>query len=262
MSYKERIDVTHPAFSAIERRLHYGRYTFVATLDLGRRVLDCACGIGYGSDMISRTGDRNVLGVDVSEEAISEARRRYGSSGAEFRVADAYDLRSLSGPFSAIISFETIEHVANPSLVLKNFAASLEPGGILIISTPNGSVTSPIRPLPPANPYHQWEDNPPQFVRRLENAGFAVRESYGQAHLSRNMRLLYRIARGRGQLLARGLLSGLETRILRLESALIRRLQSGVVGNSQDAAPSAEHPLHTYVYQLHVCERIERDAPA
>lgn len=261
MGYVERADAAQLSSSSSSRRLHEARYEFAGTLELGERVLDCACGTGYGSRILSLNSDRSVVGVDISEEAVSEARRSQSSERVEFRIADASLPGQLPGPFSAIVSFETIEHVPQPDRVLANFAAALEPGGILVISTPNGSVTSPIRRLPPPNPFHLWEESIPGFVRRLEKAGFAVRESYGQEHLSRNTRFLYRLSRGRGQILARGPLAGLEARMLGLESALARRLQPAVVDYGRNVTPSVECPLHTYVYQLHVCERIRSGAP-
>jgi SAM-dependent methyltransferase len=73
-AYKERVSLTDTANSDIERNLHIARYVFASSLDLGGRVLDCACGTGYGTEILGREGDRVVIGADISREVIERAR--------------------------------------------------------------------------------------------------------------------------------------------------------------------------------------------
>lgn len=153
------------------------------------------------------------------------------------------------------MSFETIEHVADPDALLHNFWSALDEGGLFLVSTPNAAITSPIPCMRPANRYHLWEEDVPQFMARLERAGFKIIASYGQAHLRGLMWVAYRLARARGQLLAHGAFARVEQRILGWEAALVRRLQRRVVATDDDAAPSTLYPLHTCVYQVHVCQR-------
>ena len=56
---------------------HFARYAFAARLARQKRVLDIACGSGYGSAELAKVA-RSVTGIDVSEEAVAhaeEARR-------------------------------------------------------------------------------------------------------------------------------------------------------------------------------------------
>lgn len=257
MAYDERIDPDDPGFSEIERHIHKGRYEFATALDLGPLVLDCACGIGYGSRILARNPSRRVVGVDISAHAIAAASEGANPPNLEFLRADATDAKSLPGPFSAVVSFETIEHVPNPDEILAGFRAALRPGGLLLISTPNGGITSPLRRLKPANRFHVWEENVARFVERLRRAGFVVRESYGQGGIGGVMLPLYRLARMRGQIMARGPLRLVEERILMLESRAVRMLQSSVVAGPEDALPSKRVPVENCVYQVHICRKTD-----
>src|SRR5688572_17038072 len=65
---------------------HVYRYRFAASYAPGRRVLDIACGEGYGSAALLKAGAASVIGVDISAEAVAHARRKYG---VDARVGDA-----------------------------------------------------------------------------------------------------------------------------------------------------------------------------
>jgi ubiquinone/menaquinone biosynthesis C-methylase UbiE len=66
---------------------HWHRYHFAARWCQGKRVLDVACGEGYGTALLARRA-AHVTGADISAEAIAHARSRYGSlANAEFLEA-------------------------------------------------------------------------------------------------------------------------------------------------------------------------------
>ena len=87
---------------------HLARYRLAAHLVRGRRVLDAGCGEGYGVALLSSAGAASVVGVDVDEATIAEARERYG---LDFQVADVADLPFEDASFDAVVCFETIEHI-------------------------------------------------------------------------------------------------------------------------------------------------------
>src|SRR5687767_6601798 len=64
--------------SAVTFWEHIYRYRFAARFVRGRRVLDIACGEGYGAAALLRAGAASVIGVDISEEACEHARQKYG----------------------------------------------------------------------------------------------------------------------------------------------------------------------------------------
>ena len=65
---------------------HWHRYVFAQDFVAGKRVLDLACGEGYGADLLARTAS-SVVGVDISEAAIAHARARYDRPGLSLRLA-------------------------------------------------------------------------------------------------------------------------------------------------------------------------------
>lgn len=113
---------------------HVARYRFAAPLAAGRRVLDAACGEGYGSAILAAAGAESVTGADREEDVVAHARERYG---LEFVAADVARLPFGDDAFDLVVSFETIEHVPDPEGVLAELRRVLAPGGVLVISTPN-----------------------------------------------------------------------------------------------------------------------------
>jgi SAM-dependent methyltransferase len=115
---------------------HYHRYVFASGLVRGRKVLDAACGEGYGSAMLARSA-ASVTGVDISEASIEHARSRYRAPHLEFRSADCLNLPFADDSFESIVSFETLEHLADHDGLLREFRRVLEPNGFLLLSSPD-----------------------------------------------------------------------------------------------------------------------------
>lgn len=97
---------------------HYHRYALAARWCVNKRTLDAACGEGYGSAMLALKA-ASVEGVDVSPEAIGHARQRYGHlEGVGFQVADCTTLPYGDSEFDRVVSFETLEHLAEHDQLL------------------------------------------------------------------------------------------------------------------------------------------------
>jgi ubiquinone/menaquinone biosynthesis C-methylase UbiE len=122
---------------------HWHRYAFALRWAPGRRVLDAACGEGYGAALLARAG-ASVTAVDVSPEALAHARERYGQlPGLVFEAGDVADLSRLpDAGFDLIVSFETLEHLEAQDAMLAGFRRLLAPGGLLLVSTPDRRVYS------------------------------------------------------------------------------------------------------------------------
>jgi len=120
---------------------HLGRYEWAVRvlekLPQRDRVLDCACGVGYGSRKLAEIFAR-VDAVDVFEEAITMARERYDDPRIAWRCADAGKLRDVfkEASFDAIVSFQTIESIDDDERYLDDLRELLKPGGVLLIDTP------------------------------------------------------------------------------------------------------------------------------
>ncbi|MBI3694163.1 MAG: class I SAM-dependent methyltransferase, partial [Acidobacteria bacterium] len=116
---------------------HFARYLFASAFCEGKRVLDVACGSGYGAYMLKIVGAAEVVGVDADPAAIETARRVYETPGLEFRIADATAIHPPERPFDVVVSFETIEHVADAEAFLESVRRQLAPGGLFLISCPH-----------------------------------------------------------------------------------------------------------------------------
>ena len=157
---------------------HWHRYAFALPLARDKRVLDAACGEGYGSDLLCREAS-SVLGVDISDESIEHARRRYGSrNNLSFQAADVSRLDDLPDQsFDLIISFETLEHLQAQEAMLAGFARLLAPDGLLLISTPDRRTYSDLTGY--RNEHHVRELYRDEFESLL-GAHFPLHRLYGQ----------------------------------------------------------------------------------
>jgi SAM-dependent methyltransferase len=163
---------------------HMSRYNFAADYVQGKRVLDIACGSGYGSRSLFDAGAVSVDGVDLSESVVEFATNKFGCDGVSYCCDSVYTY-CVDQPYDVIVSFETIEHVDDYKKALNNLFRLLADEGLLLISSPNRFITSPKADVltdKPANPYHVMEFNRVEFVAALRDAGFVVDEAdvYGQ----------------------------------------------------------------------------------
>lgn len=117
---------------------HVERYTFAASYVKGHQeVLDAACGVGYGAFILSKKVN-HLVAVDNSPETIEYAMENWPGENIKYILFDLNKENYTSlGLFSAIVSFETIEHL-EPEIAdtLNKFDDILLPNGILIISHP------------------------------------------------------------------------------------------------------------------------------
>jgi SAM-dependent methyltransferase len=148
---------------------HIARYRFAKAFVRGKRVLDIACGEGYGAAAFSRAGARAVVGIDVSPDVCDHARRKYG---LDARVGDAHAIPLPDRSIDRVVSFETIEHVDAPAVFVRECARVLVPDGILIVSSPNRPVYGGAGGQ---NPFHRREFDEREFVDLLRAEFKAVR---------------------------------------------------------------------------------------
>lgn len=155
----EKMEFTGERFTPeCEREIwyeHVHRYAFALQFCRERKVLDAACGEGYGSAMLAGVADR-VTGVDVSTEAIEHARRRYAEAGnLAFEAANCTVLPFEVDSFDVVVSFETLEHLQDQAEMLAEFRRVLRPDGLLILSSPDRAEYSDRQGFD--NPFHVRE---------------------------------------------------------------------------------------------------------
>jgi len=146
---------------------HLARYAFASRLARNKRVLDIACGMGYGSAELAKVAER-VVGLDVSDEAVNAAREAYPLANLQFISAPAQAIPFDDGSFDLVVAFEVIEHLEDWPALLKQAQRLLAPGGQFIISTPNKEYYAESRRLAGPNPYHVHEFTYDEFRGELE----------------------------------------------------------------------------------------------
>lgn len=142
---------------------HVARYYF-ATPYIKGRVLDIACGTGYGCHMVAKERKREiteVVGVDFDPETVAYANVEYNHQKVTYVQGNALDpeLPDRLGSFDTILSFETIEHVEDDRLFMDNLYRMLKPGGTLVLSSPFGRG----RGQPTSEPFHVHQLTPEEF---------------------------------------------------------------------------------------------------
>lgn len=171
------------------RNQHVVRYRWASQYATGARVLDAACGTGYGSSLLRDGGARQVTSIDVSLEAFRAARRLGNGNTFHFVRANATRLPLADGRYDLYACFETIEHVDRDEALLREAKRVLRPGGVFLCSTPNRELLSPGNTIHdrPANPYHVREYSIAEFRRLLEST-FSSVTLYGQTWFSETHR--------------------------------------------------------------------------
>jgi SAM-dependent methyltransferase len=163
--WAEREDVTGRANTHTEAE-HLARYLWAATKVSGR-VLDIACGAGYGSRILAGAGQ--VTGLDRDARAVATAQIRVVEG--RFITAEVPPIPFDDAAFEWAVCFETVEHIADDIALISELRRVVAPEGHLLISTPNRAVTSPNQARP-SNPFHVREYLLPELLSLLRASGF------------------------------------------------------------------------------------------
>ncbi len=152
-------DITNPWWGE-----HVARYHYAASFVKGKRVLDVACGTGFGLEILAAHCDL-LVGVDRDEKTLSEVRERI-LPPTQLIAADACKLPFPDSFFDVAVSFETLEHLSDRSGFVQELARVVAPMGVVILSTPNALVTHP-KNGKPYNPHHLYEYTPSELSQML-----------------------------------------------------------------------------------------------
>ena len=158
---------------------HAHRYAFARQCVAGRRVLDAACGEGYGSGLLAETA-ADVIGVDIDPATITHASAAYaGRRTLQFRQGSVTSLPLADASVDVVVSFETIEHLEahDQPAMLAEFARVLAPGGVLVLSAPNRVEYSEARNI--VNPFHRREHDRAELAS-LISMSFPAQHWYRQ----------------------------------------------------------------------------------
>ena len=156
---------------------HLVVYEWIAERAAGRRVVDLACGEGYGSEVLARRA-ASVVGVDANPDAFEHARLKYTRSGLSFErnMIELWD-----GDVDCVVFLQTIEHVQDADAVLARVRDLIGPSGVAFVSTPNVLTLAPKGAERSGNPWHVHEYRAEEY-RALCERHFGSVELLGLFH--------------------------------------------------------------------------------
>jgi len=135
-------------------REHIDRYEFFKSAFKGQ-VLDIACGIGYGSKLITSLDKvESYSGKDVDQEAINIAKSRYATEKAKFTIGDITNINEEDSSIDTMISFETLEHLNTPQKAINEAKRVLSQEGVWVGSVPSEYFDNICEKVYGKNPYH------------------------------------------------------------------------------------------------------------
>ena len=145
---------------------HLHRYAVAKQYVADKDVLDIACGEGYGSNFLSQSA-KTVVGVDISDLAVSHAQHKYSKANVTFKVGSCTAIPLLDASVDVVVSFETLEHFTDHELFLREVKRILRPDGLLIISSPDKRNYSDMPNY--RNPFHLRELYHEEFKQLIHN---------------------------------------------------------------------------------------------
>lgn len=156
-----------PGFCAPDtNQAHLNRYQWVSDFVIDKKVLDLACGSGFGSIHLANEGRAiQVIAGDNSKNVIGYCKAKHNEQpNLIFVEMDAQNF-SLNERMEVIVSFETIEHLKNPRLLLQNCSECLDENGSFFVSTPVSRLPIDTKP---DNPHHLIEWNITEFYKMVQ----------------------------------------------------------------------------------------------
>jgi SAM-dependent methyltransferase len=139
MGVQERLSLSATSADTLIAAAHVHRYRLAARICSGLRVIDLACGSGYGSAILSETAVA-VVGIDNDAETVDMAQATVGREHqVGFETADALEFlrRDLRRDWDAIVCFEGLEHLPRPADAIRELTRHASDGMRLLISLPN-----------------------------------------------------------------------------------------------------------------------------
>jgi glycosyltransferase involved in cell wall biosynthesis/SAM-dependent methyltransferase len=164
---------------------HLHRYAYATQFVRNKRVLDLACGEGYGSYLLARTAE-SVVGIDIDENSVKHAGNKYIKHNLEFKVGSITEV-PISGEdlFAVVVCFEALEHIEDHQKLLSEVKRLLTPDGVFIVSTPNKIVYTDEPQY--NNPFHvhelYFDEFKELFEKHFKNVRFFGQRIYCNSNI-------------------------------------------------------------------------------
>ena len=135
---EKRIEIVEANVVKSACTITYHYQLALAYLNKDMKILDCACGSGFGSQMVAGKV-KEVIGLDIDKDMIHEAETTNHHQNSRFIEGSALTMPFKDEFFDCVMAFEIIEHV-DPDSLLIEIHRVLRTDGILILSTPQNSL--------------------------------------------------------------------------------------------------------------------------
>ncbi len=145
---------------------HLHRYALAMEFIAGKKVLDIACGEGYGTNLMAKKA-LHVTGVDIDNTSIENAKKKYTAGNIVFATGSVLKIPAPNNSFDVITCFETLEHISEQEEMLAELKRVLSPSGILLISTPDKKNYSDKTGY--KNPFHKKELYEQEFKKLVSS---------------------------------------------------------------------------------------------
>ncbi|WP_175966863.1 class I SAM-dependent methyltransferase [Burkholderia sp. BCC0322] len=149
---------------------HTHRYQLLSRIASGH-VVDCACGIGYASEIMAAAGVQSYHGFDIDEQSVQQAVERFATDGRQFTVGSILSLPLADASVDTFLSLETLEHLQEPQQAIREVARVLKADGIFAGSVPTRSYDERCHEVYGPNPYHVTRFDADEIVQLL-HTGF------------------------------------------------------------------------------------------
>ena len=145
---------------------HYHRYCLASRFARQKRVIDFACGEGYGSAFLSKIA-QSVVGIDIDAAAVAHARKKYATYPNLTFEAGSCDRAPAHTGFDLAVSFELLEHLDSDTQArfLENVRRVLKEDGLFLVSSPERIEYA--ETYQAANEYHKHEMTLPELTEFL-----------------------------------------------------------------------------------------------
>lgn len=143
---------------------HLHRYHLAKEFVSGKSVVDIGSGSGYGSQILE--GFSDYVGIDIDKQSVDFSNEKYGSESLIYIQGDATNIPLENEIADVVVSFETLEHVNHPELIVQEARRILKPNGLFIFSTPDRDNYNPSLFEP--NPFHVHEMNQSEILELFQ----------------------------------------------------------------------------------------------
>ena len=157
-------------------RRHLVVYEWIADRVHGRRVVDLACGEGYGSDVLANTAAERDRRRRQPRGLRALPRPSTSACAFERNMVEIWQ-----GDVDCVVFLQTIEHIQDPDAMMAHIRELIEPDGVAYVSTPNVLTLAPAGEERSGNPWHVREYKPEEY-RELCERHFGDVELLGLFH--------------------------------------------------------------------------------